>query len=575
MPWNQSVDLGSAQIITGAKRLTAFTFLDGGASVAALSIGSAASALATAMGGSFTLGTRVIFPPPRGGGLDDSANLQPVVDALSAAGGGIIEAWGTYTCNIILKAGVYIVGMNNFRSSITNASCRFNQFGAGPVIDTPTGNIQNCGVLGIAFYGLGAGTTGNGVRFQNVSAGVLKGVSANNFADEGFLTQSPTIACLIEDLFAQNCVLNRTRSGVTGAVDIDGTDHWIGRIEATASVITNKTSANLYCCGIVVRGANHKADRILGEISDQGIVWLASDSRVGLSSAELNMGHGWNVFGSGNEFSECQALSNSQDTTNTYDNWRADSTSGKNQFISPQSKNSQANITKYGFEDLVQSFANRNTYTDPRGSGSGTQEYVSQTTNGSAFFFPAGTPATLTVNSTTPDVSGYERFQTANTGPTTITDFTGGVQGQRIVVRCGDTNTTIQHNGATISLLNSGDKVLRVQANYEFVKMGAVWREIAQLPLGTSTDNGDAAKTVQARKDLETQVWANALTANRAVTLSGTGAFSGAKFHIVRKASSTGASTLDVGAGPLKSLAAGQWCDVEHDGSAWLLTAFG
>ncbi len=172
-------------------------------------------------------------------------------------------------------------------------------------------------------------------------------------------------------------------------------------------------------------------------------------------------------------------------------------------------------------------------------------------------------------------MSGYERFQTANTSPTTITDFTGGVQGQRIVLRCGDTNTTIQHNGATISLINSGDKVRRVQANYEFVKMGAVWREIAQLPLGTSTDNGDAAKTIQARKDLETQVWATALTANRAVTLSGTGAFSGAKFHIVRKASSTGASTLDVGAGPLKSLAAGQWCDVEHDGSAWLLTAFG
>jgi hypothetical protein len=43
---------------------------------------------------------------------------------------------------------------------------------------------------------------------------------------------------------------------------------------------------------------------------------------------------------------------------------------------------------------------------------------------------------------------------------------------------------------------------------------------------------------------------------------------------IVRKATATGA-TLDVGAGPLKSLAVGQWCEVEYDGAAWLLVAFG
>lgn len=30
-----------------------------------------------------------------------------------------------------------------------------------------------------------------------------------------------------------------------------------------------------------------------------------------------------------------------------------------------------------------------------------------------------------------------------------------------------------------------------------------------------------------------------------------------------------------LGTGPLKALAAGQWCEVDYDGSAWVLTAFG
>jgi hypothetical protein len=59
------------------------------------------------------------------------------------------------------------------------------------------------------------------------------------------------------------------------------------------------------------------------------------------------------------------------------------------------------------------------------------------------------------------------------------------------------------------------------------------------------------------------------------VTLSTTGAHNGARFRIVREAAATGASALNVGAGPLKALAAGQWCDVIFDGSAWRLVGSG
>ena len=90
-----------------------------------------------------------------------------------------------------------------------------------------------------------------------------------------------------------------------------------------------------------------------------------------------------------------------------------------------------------------------------------------------------------------------------------------------------------------------------------------------------SADKGDAAATLTAGTSEPTQRWATPLTTDRAVTLSTTNAWSGAAFRITRTAAATGASNLNVGTGPLKALAVGTWCDVEFDGSAWLLTGYG
>lgn len=95
------------------------------------------------------------------------------------------------------------------------------------------------------------------------------------------------------------------------------------------------------------------------------------------------------------------------------------------------------------------------------------------------------------------------------------------------------------------------------------------------IPNSVSGDVGDAAKTLSRTTHEHTQQWISPLTADRAVTLSTTGAQTGHRFRIVRRASSTGAFNLNVGTGPLKALAAGQWCDVEFAAGAWIVTAFG
>ena len=90
-----------------------------------------------------------------------------------------------------------------------------------------------------------------------------------------------------------------------------------------------------------------------------------------------------------------------------------------------------------------------------------------------------------------------------------------------------------------------------------------------------SFDYGDADGTLYPENDARIAVWNTPLTGNRSVSLSTTGAFNGTSFRVVRTAAATGAFNLNVGSGPLKALAVGQWCDVVYNGSAWTLVAFG
>jgi hypothetical protein len=108
--------------------------------------------------------------------------------------------------------------------------------------------------------------------------------------------------------------------------------------------------------------------------------------------------------------------------------------------------------------------------------------------------------------------------------------------------------------------------VAGVPAPGSFVALG-------QIPM-CSGNWGDSAVTLTVGASYTTNLWLSPLTADRVVTLSTTNAFAGAKFRITRAVSSTGAFSLTVGAG-LKALAAGQWCDVEFNGTTWGVVASG
>lgn len=104
--------------------------------------------------------------------------------------------------------------------------------------------------------------------------------------------------------------------------------------------------------------------------------------------------------------------------------------------------------------------------------------------------------------------------------------------------------------------------------------VAAVWAPLGWVPGVSKPGNADC--TLQPNTATPTQIFSTPLTANRTVTLGTSTSlpFTGIRFRIVRTAAASGAFNLLIGPG-LKILAAGQWCDVEWDGGAWNLVAFG
>jgi hypothetical protein len=99
---------------------------------------------------------------------------------------------------------------------------------------------------------------------------------------------------------------------------------------------------------------------------------------------------------------------------------------------------------------------------------------------------------------------------------------------------------------------------------------GTIWQHVAQ-PQITETISSDAAFTLTPFTSGSTIIHTGTLTADRAITLSTTNASNGHRFRVTR----TGGGAFNLSVGGLKNLATNTWCDVQYNGSAWVLTAYG
>jgi hypothetical protein len=421
------------------------------------------------------------------GVTDDTAEIQAAITAASSAGGGsVFFPPGVYIGNVTLAAGVYLVGSTPGFGYLAGGgpaqSTLKSAAGGSIVIDTPTGSTLNCGVVGLNVQGLGAATACVGIRFRNVSWGAVRQVHLFSFADEAIL-QNAGIACTFEDILAIGSLLDRTRSARAGVVDLAGSDHFLNRVEGTASTndLGTITDSNLYVCGVVLRASNCMATSVIGEFSDIGIVDAGSYNRWSLCRADLNYAHGW-YMASGAMLSSCMAHRNSQDTNNTYSGFYFPvSVSQANTLVGCNSGglSGDAKKQKYGYEDLAAyaSTLSRNTYTGCVGSNNGTSIYSVASSQGSAPQVPSH-PLLGTNADATPSVAGTNFLLLyPYTSATTITNFNDGVNGQDLYL-LGDSSVTIANN-ATIVTSTGANKTLADGLLYHLKLFNGVWAELA------------------------------------------------------------------------------------------------
>ena len=152
------------------------------------------------------------------------------------------------------------------------------------------------------------------------------------------------------------------------------------------------------------------------------------------------------------------------------------------------------------------------------------------------------------------------------------------VLGTRIVGN-GAGGYQVASGGSTDSANNiiTGGATASGNTAFEF-SLGAGLVRVGDCPgalAKTLVDAGDANFSFSLGKET-TVIYATPITALRSVTLSTTNALNGDRMRVVRASSCTGAFNINVGTGPLKALtAAGQWCDVEYNGAAWVLIGYG
>ena len=413
------------------------------------------------------------------GVTDDSAAIQAAIDAVAALGGGTVECpAGTAIASVVLKQNVTLSGAGQWfgypAGAVLATQIRWNS--AGWVIDTPVTRILHTVVRGINVLGNSTLTATGGIRFQDVLWGAIKRCGFNNFADEGIKILSSSVACVIEDVLAINCLLNRTRAAKTGVLDIAGNDHMISRAEATAS-LSARHSVDLYLCAVVVRGSNCFLDRIIGEISEVGIYFLPNSGLHSVTGcrADLNFGNGFEIGCQNSDFAACRAVNNSRHATNTYSGWLTNATFGGNTFAACHAYSNIAETHKFGFEDLINTgtVTGRNEWVGCRSTGHGTRAFFTENFAGSGPLI--GAHVALPSTGATFDIGQTTLVRPGHSGATTITDMVNGQQGQTVRI-IGNVNITMQNNAA-IKNNTGADKVLASNRIYTYTRDNGVWYE--------------------------------------------------------------------------------------------------
>lgn len=285
---------------------------------------------------------------------------------------------------LIPKENQEIGGMSGFQSGTTGQRQirLYNPAGDGPmfVVDGKQGvTFRNLVLFGNGISGKNPdemGISGDGAVQITVDKCYLyrfggPGIKVKQSAGNSigwFVRDSQLLGC---------CYGYENITEITGAIDLDGTDHYIQNNELkTPGQVSGYLSG--YTVALYVRNSANWITFNTFELSERGAVFAATakGNMVMGNSSELNYGEGYNVAGYENIFIGNRAERNGLATDNTYDGYAV--TGYRNQFVgnSASSLASGENKQRYAFRDTSSnSEANHNLYLGNRGSNMGTGVY--------------------------------------------------------------------------------------------------------------------------------------------------------------------------------------------------------
>lgn len=273
------------------------------------------------------------------GTTDDTAAFQAAVNALGAAGGGLLWCTAAHYVlgGLVLAAGVVLTDGSGGRMSSGKATTLITPPAGytGWVIDTPASAIASCAVVGLA---LNCGVTAagipdvGGIRFQQVSWGTISNVSVAASSLGSVLLGASCVACLV-----QNCTLQNFwnfRPALTaneGVLTVGGTDHMIKANQCNGGDISKVYDpANLYRCGVLLNCWTSWLFDGNGEYSDVGIKVMGKLNKLTSCRADVNAGHGIMIGYVGNILSDVTVISNSAASSGSYDGIYIDSAAYSN-----------------------------------------------------------------------------------------------------------------------------------------------------------------------------------------------------------------------------------------------------
>lgn len=459
---------------------------------------------------------------------DLSVYVQRAIDTANSMGGATIMCpAGQYYMNVQTKQNVILIGARAntvrrampwaFTVSANPGSTRFRNYsGSDWVIKSATGNqgdvtSRSFGIIGIDFDAKDASNSTGGVRLRGPEF-CVKSCSFYGFQDQG-LEASGNIG-LVEDVIANNCLLNRVRSSYVGTVEISGaSDCQIHRVEGNAQVVGlgNITNAEPYICGIKIAGNNHYVSGLMGEISETGIYLSASSihHKVSDCRADNNTGPGYLL--NGVMLINSHSYNNSRAGSGLYSAFAALPNSTRFMLSNclawtdtfPVDGTGQQRMHKYGYDiAVVDTISLRfKPWINQCFSYGHSDSWINEPpTYGMQYTPYIGLLRIVDNATTTPNVDGVSVVSINTTSLSEITGLSGGTVGQTVDIYLNATATVTLRNSVSFLVNNfaaNNDKVMVRGKVYKFIKTASnIWREVGDAPrtyYGTTAERPSTA----------------------------------------------------------------------------------